>query len=374
MKLSIKFLPLFVSFIILAQIAYSQNLYSGYLVKDGNKTEGLIGFNSGLSKAIQFKSNLEEEARTITPSDISGFYLNDEKTEFVSVLEESSGEYLFAEVIAKGKATFSVLKNLYTVSVNGQSVQLYLPLSKHPSSGNDKELPNIQREQIALIGKLKELLKECLMPDFEKSMMPLKEEKLLKAVKYFNNCNDQSSGNERKPRVAVAILGGYQLTSVTFKDSRFDYFDGKGSPVFGVDVDLIPKYFFKKALFNVQVLYWQNKYVLDENSPLAPLEIDLDHSVVCIPISLKSFLKPGRNGFLLNPGITTSVSIGGETNTQLMEIQSLVLGGFVGFGYENRIGTRQRIFGICRLGSSISSPFDRGATQLNLQFLLGYRF
>ncbi|MBX2961413.1 MAG: hypothetical protein KF687_02805 [Cyclobacteriaceae bacterium] len=351
----------------------SQNLYSGYIVKDGDKTEGFISFNSAFSRKIQFKKNQNEEATTLTPGEISGFYLSDEKSEFISVLEESTGEYLFTEVIVKGKATLSMLKNLYTVSVNNQSVQLYLPLSKNPS-GADRELHAIQREQIVLIGKLKELLKECLMPDFEKSMMPLKEEKLLSAVRQFNNCVGQVNSTDRKSRVAVGILGGYQLTSVTFKDSRFEYFEGKGSPVFGADMDLIPKYFLKKALLNVQVLVWQNKYVLDENSPLAPLEINLDHSVVCVPTSLKFFFKPGRSGFLLNPGITTSVAFGGDTNTTLMDIESFVLGGFVGIGYENRISARQRIFGICRLGSSLTSPFNRGANQLNLQFLMGYRF
>jgi hypothetical protein len=360
-------------FILLAIKSPAQVFYKGYFTMDGAQTEGYIGFPSMSSmESILFSYDKKGKQATFQASDISGFYLHEHQAEFVSVTEKATGKQLFTEVLLKGDATYSSLNNFHVITMEDQTIQIYFPLSKS-ASGEQVELADVQRTQIRLIATLKDAFKDCLLPDFERAMMPLTNDKVMKAVKHFNACGGQVM-RRKKLVMRPGIVAGYQLSKVKFNDSRFDYFTGQASPMVGLDLNMVPSRFFKRAIFNLQLLFWQSKYTLDDTSPLAPLNIDLDHSTLRMPVSVKLFLAPGRHGFFVNPGIAPVLAFGGETNTVLVEIENFSIGGFAGVGYEQPVGIHQRIFGGVRFESSIKSPFSRGANQLNIQFNAGYRF
>ena len=153
--------------------AQGQNFIRGYINKNGNRIDGYIRHSVPASKKplIQFKENKNSSVQDLSPADISGYYLSEPNAEFTSVVTKDTA--LFAEVIIKGPATYSSLGSLSILTVNGESQLIYFPFNKTPD-GVELDLAGTQREQLRIIGAIKDVLKDCLMQDFEKEMHPLK--------------------------------------------------------------------------------------------------------------------------------------------------------------------------------------------------------
>src|SRR4051812_12008622 len=90
-----------VSLLLCPFLALCQSFIPGHILKGENdKTSGFVSFNPYKAKdKILFKVTKDAAAEEITANEITGFYLNNYRLRFISVVDTTTKRTIFAQVI-----------------------------------------------------------------------------------------------------------------------------------------------------------------------------------------------------------------------------------------------------------------------------------
>ncbi len=361
-------IPIFLLLALCSISSLCQTFTPGRIEGNDQKKSGLLSFNPYKAKdKVLFKSSKNDVAEEVKAGDVEEFYLDQYKARFVSMTDTTTKQTVFAQVIADGAVMLANSGNSYFLRKGDKRLQI--------NFASDKNKANLIRGR----GLVKYFLSDCAGDEIEKKLANFSPSSLRAAVARYNECT-QSNVMAARPRVEFGLVAGVSMPTLTFDRPEYNYFDGQPGFKGGFMMDVVPARFEARIVFSLQAVLLQNNFKEKPNSPLAPLNIDLNHLTFRLPIAAKFFFKPGREGLFFMPGLSPLIVLNSNTDTNLIKFNTAGFSGFVGAGYEMRMRSGLRIVYTFRyendlMPTTVSGAFVPSTSRMSsLQFDVGIKF
>jgi hypothetical protein len=373
-------LPLFLFFAIIQ--AHGQSFFPGSIETLGQQTlTGSISYNPNQATKGQliFRPPDGGTDKIYRAEEIRGFTIGS-RTQFRSYVEDKTGDHVFAELLFEGAVTVARIKTLYFLTKeDGSDLQIDMAV-KTSTQDSRTDFTLKKKEQQFVIARIVTFLEDCNVERISDRLQMINEAKLKKVLELYNECKgsqlkDLSKGTSS---FRVGAFAGVHVPNLSFKDAELDRYDSGPSVLAGVDVDLLPKSFHRKASFNVGLLWTKSQHLPASDAPDSLSATDLSFTNFRIPVSTKLFLRPGHSGFFIQPGATISRNTDAVFLSPYVGLFSISYHGFLGVGWEQNLGGNHWLVGSLRYERSLSEVYltynGTKSVYSDLVFTVGYRY
>jgi hypothetical protein len=319
MKTKVYLVALFLFFT--AHYTFAQLYYPGYIIKNGNKTDGLIAFKKDKNdQNLLFKPTKSESPQEIGLEQITELYLTEFNARFSPKKNPATGKLILAELLTEGTVNLYNRDKLYILSKDTAVLNLTLPIGKAENITDSRAKKSLE---IKALGTVKNFLSNCN----NLKIKSVNSSSLKKAVKEYNECTNQSTpATKKKGGVGLGIVAGLNMSNLKFKSSKNKFlslmdFDPSISFVTGLNVSFNPKKFLSYTKANIQLVYNQQKYsgkgsIRNENASLTEhYTTEITTSSLRLPVSIRRYFSLGNEGVFVDLGISPYLVLGLESTT-----------------------------------------------------------